>query len=156
MLWILDARRSVDMAILVVSLPSDTQVTATLYANNRARPVVHGAELLPFLVAGGRLSWRWVLCEGPVYSSLPGAFSVVEPDGDARNVLTDLGEFDIRGMPSAIFHAGGEDDNVATHSDAHEIGRAACRERVSKYEKIAVVAVSLKKNRTNTNKYKKK
>src|SRR3546814_17674219 len=89
MLWILDARRSVDRAVLEGSLPSYTQVTATLYANNRARPVVHGAELLPFLVAGGRLSWRWVLCGGPVYSSLPGAFSFVDPDGvsDRKIVL---------------------------------------------------------------------
>ncbi len=109
---VLDVRLPEHRAVLEAHSSFYAPVSDALYINSRARPEIHAAELLPFLAPGGRLSWRWVLGEGPVYSSMPGAFYVVEPDGGTREVQTMLGRFDIRGMPGAIFHAGADEDSI--------------------------------------------
>lgn len=121
---ILDARLPSDRAHLKRRGSSYAPAFDSIYFRIDIRPEVHGAELLPLIVPGGRLSWRWVLGEGPFYSSLPGAFCVVEPDGGTRSISTGLGEFDIRGMESHVFHAGFDEDNLDRHFDP--FGRFVC------------------------------
>ena len=121
---ILDLRRPDHAAVYRRNSHAYRRATGELFFRINVRPEVHGAELLPFLAPSGRLTGRWVLSEGPVYTTLPGTFFIVEPDGAARDIQTGLGRFEILGMEAAVFHAGADEDNIDRSFD--RCGRFIC------------------------------